>query len=209
MKAINQLNKKIGFWVLVSLNVIASISDLTFTFIGSPDLSREKNPLVYVLNLSWKSLIISSIIFLIIIVILLYYNFFRLKRIVIKCNGFKQYLSMLFFNRSDKFIWTLYKFPKNKIGYYYFGACLGFVLAIIIPMFKLFAVVLWVGVIKNIELINSYIKSFYFLLTPLGSRTEFIICAVLFGLCIWYYWFYLEYKNNKIALENGMKGIKE
>jgi uncharacterized membrane protein len=205
MKTINKSNKKVMFWVLVIINLIASISDLTFTFIGSPDLSREANPLVYALGLSWNALIISSIIFFVVIVILLYYNFFRLKRIVIKCDGFKQYLSMLFFNCPDKFIWTLYKFPKNKIGYYYFGACLGFVLAIIIPVFKLFAVILWIGIIKDIEIINAFNEYFYFLLTPLGSRTEFIICSVFLGLCIWYYWFFKEYKINKKALENGIK----
>jgi hypothetical protein len=37
-----------------------SIADLTFTYIGSPDLTTEANPLVYVFALGWKSLIITS-----------------------------------------------------------------------------------------------------------------------------------------------------
>jgi hypothetical protein len=124
-----------------------SIADLTFTYIGSPDLTTEANPLIYVFALGWKSLIITSIIFLVVIVVLLYYNFFRFKPIVVQCEGFKQYVSILFYNRPDKFIWTLFKFPKNKIGLSYLGSCLGCVLAIVIPFMKLIAVFSWIGVI--------------------------------------------------------------
>jgi hypothetical protein len=200
MENINQPNKKIMFWFLVIINIIMSISDLVITFIGSPDLSSEANPLVYTLSLSWKSLIICSLIFLVIIVMLLYYAFFRFKRCVIQCDGFKQYISMLFFNRPDKFIWALYKFPKNKIGLSYLGTSLGYVLAIVIPIMKLVAVFLWVGVINNYSIVNFYHSNFNIKMTPLG-RTDTLIVGIILALLIWYYWFNKEYKINKKALE--------
>jgi hypothetical protein len=201
MENINQSNKKIMFWFLVIINFIMSISDLVFTYIGSPDLSSEANPLVYTLGLSWKSVIICSLIFLIIIVMLLFHAFFRFKRSVIQCEGLKQYISMLFFNRPDKFIWALYKFPKNKIGLSYLGTSLGYVLAIVIPIMKLIAVFLWVGVINNFSIVNYYHNNFNIKMTPIG-RTDTLIGGIILALLIWYYWFYKEYKINKKALEN-------
>ena len=200
MENINQPNKKIMFWLLVIINLIMSISDLVITFIGSPDLSSEANPLIYTFSLSWKSLIICSSIFLIIIVMLLYYAFFRFRRSVIQCDGFRQYISILFFNRPDKFIWALYKFPKNKIGLSYLGVSLGYVLAIVIPIMKLVAVFLWVEVINNYSIVNFYHSNFNIKMTPLG-RTDTLIVGIILALLIWYYWFNKEYKINKKALE--------
>ena len=191
------------FWFLVILNLIMSITDLVLTYIGSSDLSIEANPLVYLLNFSWKSLIITSIIFLVVIVVLLYYAFFRFKRIVIQCEGFKQYISMLFFNRPDKFIWALYKFPKNKIGLSYLGASLGCVLAIVIPIGKLFVAFLWIGIINNLNIVNSYHNYFNVFVLPFGGRSDLTIGGIILALFVWYYWFLKEYRINKKTLEIG------
>ena len=204
MENLNLSNKNIMFWFFVILNLIMSTADLVLTYIGSPDLSIEGNPLIYVFGLSWESLIISSIIFLAIIVMLLYYTFFRFRRIVIQCEGFKQYVSMLFYNRPDKFIWILYKFPKNKIGLSYLGASLGYILAIVIPIVKLFAVFLWIGIINNLNIVNVYHNNFNVLMTPFG-RIDVFIGGIILALFLWYYWFLKEYKINKNVLENGIK----
>ena len=199
MEIIKQSNKVI-FLLLVISNIIMSIADVVFTFIGSPDLLIEGHPLVYVFGLGWKSLIITSIIFLIIIIVLLYYFFFRFNRVVIQCEGIKQYVSMLFYNLPDKFIWTLYKFPNNKIGLSYFFASLGCVLAIVILIGKLFAVFLWIGVINNLEILNIYHNNFNILMTPFG-RSDVLIGGIILALFVWCYWFLREYKMNKKHLK--------
>jgi hypothetical protein len=204
MEKTNQSNKKIMFWFLVIVNLIMAITDLVITYIGTPDLSIEGNPLTYVFSLGWKSLIISSIIFLVIIVMSLYYAYFRFKRIVIQCEGFKQYVSMLFYNRPDKFIWLLYKFPKNKIGLSYFVVGLRYAFAIVIPIVKLFAVFLWVGIMNNLSIVNTYHNYFNILMTPFG-RIDAFIGGIILALFVWYYWFFKEYKINKKALENEIK----
>jgi hypothetical protein len=181
-----------------------SITDLVLTYIGTPDLSIEGNPLVYQFGFGWKSLIISSLVFLAIIIMLLYYTFFRFKRIMIQCEGLKQYISMLFYNRPDKFSWALYKFPKSKIGLSYLGASLGYVLAIVIPIVKLFAAFLWVGIIMDLNILKFYHSYFNILMTPFG-RIDAFVGGIILALVVWYYWFSKEYKINKKALENGMK----
>ena len=196
MEKISQSKKYFLFWFLVTLNLILSVADLVLTYIGSPDLSNEANPLVYTLGLGWNSLIITSIIFLVAIVVLLYHAVFRFKRVVIQCEGLRQYVSMLFFDRPDKFIWALYKFPKNKIGLSYFWACLGYVLAIVIPIGKLFAVLLWVGIINNLNIVNYYHNNFNIMMTPIG-RSDGIIGGIVIALLIIYYWFKKEYRINK------------
>jgi hypothetical protein len=204
MEIINQPNKKFMFWFLTIINLIASILDLVLTYIGTPDLSSEANPLIYTFGLGWSSLIISSIIFFVVIMFLLYYAFFLFKRVVIQCDGFKQYISMLFFNRPDKFIWTLYKFPKNKVGLSYFTAGLGCVLALIIPIMKLFAIILWIGIIKEINIVHLYHNFFNITMLPFGRSDAFIGGIILF-LFIWHYWFLKEYRINKRVLENRFK----
>ena len=204
MEKTTQSNKIFMFWFLVILNLIMSVTDLVLTYIGTPDLSIEGNPLVYALGLSWKSLIVSSVIFFVVIVVLLYYYFFRFKRIVIQCEGFKQYVSMLFYNLPDKFIWVLYKFPKNKIGLSYLASSLGCVLAIVIPIAKLFATFLWVGIINNLNIVNLYHNKFNILMT-FFCRTDAFIGGIILGLIILYYWFFREYKINKNALKNDIE----
>jgi hypothetical protein len=204
MEKINQLNKKIVFWLLAIVNLIMSVTDLVLTYIGTPDLSIEGNPLIYVFGLGWKSLIISSIIFLVIIEMSLYYAYFCFKRIAIQCEGFKQYVSMLFYNHPDKFIWILYKFPKNKIGLSYFVASLGYVLGIVVPILKLVAAFLWVGIINNLSIVNLYHNYFNILMTPFG-RIDVLIGGIILALFVWYYWFFKEYKINKKVLENETK----
>ena len=192
------------FWFLVVINIVMSLMDLVFTYIGTPDLSIEGNPLVYTFGMGWKSLIISSIIFLMIIVVSLYYFFFRFNRVVIQCEGLKQYISLIFYNLPDKFSWVFYKFPKNKLGLSYFFASLGCVLAIVIPIGKLFAVFLWIGIIHDLNIVNFYHDNFNIIMTPIG-RSDVLIGGILLALFVWYHWFLREYKYNKKALKNVNK----
>ena len=201
MEKIEQSKNIKVFWILIIINIIMSIADIIFTYIGSPDLSIEGNPLVYVFGLSWKSLIILSIIFLVIIIALLYYSFFRFNRIRINCEGLRQYISILFYNRPDKIIWIFYKFPNNKSGLSYFFASLGCVLAVVIPIGKLFAVFLWIGIINNLNIVNYYHNNFNIIMTPLG-RADILIGGIILAILILYHWFYREYKINKKILEN-------
>jgi len=104
---------KTKFYLCAAITLLLILADGALTYIGTPDLSMEGNPLVSVLGLGWKALFIANSIGFALYVSGVYYAFVRYKSPVIQCNGLKQYSSMLFFNRPDKFIWNFYRMPKN------------------------------------------------------------------------------------------------
>ncbi len=193
----------IKFIIFTALTIIASVLDNLFTYIGSPDLSLETNPIVYSLGYGWGVLIAVNVIIISIFIYLYYYSFVRFRPCVVECSNFKEYRSMLYFNRPDKFIWTLYKFPKNKRVYSYTLACTGYVATIILPIMRLKYVSEWIIFLTSDELWRSYcdlIKNFSFN-TVLGRIDSIFI--VFFGavfLCL--FWFYKQYKINKKELKN-------
>lgn len=194
---------KIKFLIFTVLTFILSILDNLFTYMGSPDLSLETNPLVYSLGFNWCGLIISNVILICIYIILAYYSFVRFKSDIIPCHGFKEYYSMLFFNRPDKFIWTLYKFPKNKRAYSYLFACTGYVFAILMPIIRLRAILEWVLYLSNKKLFYSYCE----VIGKIGFNTLFgrfdnILMVVIIVIVLLIYWFFKEYSMNKKALRN-------
>lgn len=192
----------IKFWTFTALTIIVSVFDNIFTYVGSPDLSREANPLVYTLGFNWVGLIISNVILLCIFIISYYYSFIKFKPDVIPCKGFKEYFSMLYFDRPDKFIWTLYKMPKNKRVYSYIIACCGYVMAILVPIIRLRAVTEWALFLSNKDLFYSYcmlIEKISF--TTLFGRFDYFLMILVIIILLIIYWFFQEYKINKIALE--------
>lgn len=190
------------FWILTVLTLVITIADVSLTFIGTPDLSRESNPLIYTAGLGWGTLITANIIITILFIGLYYYSFVSFKPPVIKCNGFKEFYSIINFNQPDKFIWTLYKMPKNKIAYSYLLACGGFLTALV-SILRIRAVLEWIGILTNSEFVYSYfrlIQNISFV-TPVGrfDMILFLLFPTMFA-CI--YWYYKQYRINKNALKN-------
>ncbi len=48
--------KKLKFWILITIYVLLMLADGLLTFINTPDLSMEANPLVANLGLGWVAL---------------------------------------------------------------------------------------------------------------------------------------------------------
>ena len=188
--------KKFLFFTIILL--ATRIADMILTYIGTPDLSKEANPLVYVLGFGWKTLIIVNAIVSILAIILFYYSFVKYKSDTINCNGFKQYLSMISFNRPDKFIWVFYKSPNNKKYYFSLLACSGYIFALVIPISSTIAIMEWI-ISSNIK-----IKFPYHINLKNIVRIDFIIFVTILTIIIYFYWYYKEYKLNKIRLEENM-----
>lgn len=192
---------KIWFLISTILIVILSVLDNFFTYMGSADLSLETNPLVYSLGFNWCGLIISNVILIFIFIILVYYSFVKFKPEIIPCHDFKEYCSMIFFNRPDKFIWTLYKFPKNKRAYSYLFACIGYVCSMLIPIIRLRAVLEWILLLSNKKLFYFYcelIENISF--NTLFGRFDNILMVVFIVIVLLIFWFFKEYSINKKAL---------
>lgn len=187
-------NRKRKFWIFVSLLYLSTVADLGITYVGTPDLSLEGNPLVSIFNLGWTALLTANVIFLIFFTWLIYYTFLQYKRPIIQCDSYKQYISMLYYQRPDKFNWTFYRFPKNKS---ILPAIIGYTGAIIIPLFRVYFVAEWIGFIY----FHDFIHLFYCQNIVLWRTIVFSI-IILNGIFLGNYWGWAEYQANKKLSEN-------
>lgn len=48
----NKRTNKIAFYIIISFTFVISVIDNLLTYIGSPDLAKESNPLVHTLGFS-------------------------------------------------------------------------------------------------------------------------------------------------------------
>ena len=204
MKLVNDLIKapkhnKIKFYTFAVIGLVTAIADLLITYIGSPGLEFEANPLITIFGLGWSALIIANIIVYAFFLIFIYIAFVRYKRTVIKCDNFKQFMSMLYFDRPDKYIWLWYKFPKGKI--YRLFAPMGFAIAYTFPILRLIAISGWLMILSGTELC---IFCHYGIPHVYIMHIEILILAILAVVLITSlvsFWYSKEYKINKRALD--------
>lgn len=106
--------KRKKFYLLMGLYLLLVILDGLLTYLHTPDLALEGNPLVANLGLGWMALFIANVTVIALVGASSYYTFFKYQTTVAKADNRREYLSQLFFGRPDKFLWTLYKFPQNR-----------------------------------------------------------------------------------------------
>ena len=109
---------------------------------------------------------------------------------------------MLYFNRPDKFNWTLYKMPKIKTPAFSFVlANIGFAYAVAFILARIIVILEWILYLNSRILLYNYA---HYIRNALPFQrldlwvfiVSFIISAV--------YWYYREYKINKAALSNSV-----
>lgn len=139
-----RVSRTIQFILFSIITIIIALLDLIFTCIGTkPDLSNEANPIISLFGGGLTHLIIINIIIIPIFIVLYYYSLIKYQPKFVDCENFKQYISMLFYGRPDKFIWSLYKWPKTKEGKRFILA-LGGILAISVNIARLRPVLEWI-----------------------------------------------------------------
>jgi len=198
--------EKTKFFAFSIITFVMAAADLTITYIGSPDLAFEANPLVTVFGLGWSALIIANIIVYAFTVTLLYIAFIKYKRKVVQCEDFMQYMSMLYFDRPDKQKWLWYKFPKGKEKMIMSFAPVGYAVAYVFPIVRFIAIFGWVMFLAAPEFC---FLCFFNLPHVFFDHMEIVIFAalgIMFLFILVYYWFKKEYKINKIALEGISTG---
>ncbi len=178
------------FYFLLLIYLILAISDLSLTYLGTPDLKNEANPLITVFGLGWGALILANIIQYIVFFTFAYYTFVRYKRPIIQCMGIKQFVSILFFNRSDKFIWIFFKWPANKACWKNLVAPFGYTIVMTFIVNTLIVVIDWIIILSGNRLYMSIRTEI-----PSLIVNAFVIIVLFF--CFFIYWFVKEYKFNK------------
>jgi len=194
---------KTKFIIFTSAYLALAIADGVLTYMASPDLSKEGNPLVTIWGAGWFALLAVGVIGFVLYAIAVHYVFVRYKHTVVQCDGFKQYLSMLYFDRPDKFVWTLYKMPQRKSPAYSFmlaNICYAFAPSIVLA--RLVVVAEWILYLN--ARIYLYTYAHYFRNNLPFQRVDiwvFIVsCIVLMA-----YWYFKEYRINKALLGNSVR----
>ena len=132
--------------------VILMLADGLLTLYNTPDLSMEANPLVVYLHMGWGALISVNLLFFVIIFFACRYSFYKYQTVVADVPDFKSYISLLFYNRPDKFVWSLYKLPKNWKP---FWAMLGYVLVYSLSAGAVVRVLEWLAITFGLDM-SSY-----------------------------------------------------
>lgn len=113
-------------WVGISaLYLTLALSDGLLTYVNTPDLTREGNPMVKYWGFGWLELFLVNAAIFALFAAAAWYNYSRYKTQVSSAVNLREYFSFLLFERTDKFIWTLYRIPKKWAAI--FAAC-GFAL---------------------------------------------------------------------------------
>ena len=97
--------KKIVFWTLMATYTMLVLADGVLTWLNTPDLLMEGNPLVAQFGLGWGALALANIVVLALVFGAGYYSFFVYQPRFNDETTFTRYISQLLFDRPDRF-WT-------------------------------------------------------------------------------------------------------
>lgn len=183
------MKQKIKCGVLVGLYLMLVLADGLLTYINTPDLSMEANPLVAVLGLGWKSLFIVNLLFFILFAAMAWFTFVKYQTIYAGCSRYTQYVSQIAFRRPDKFVWILYKFPKNwriNLAYIGYAFTYGMIAARIVIVLEWLAATFHF----NLEIYNRFCIAY------LWGRPDIVLGCVV-ALAAEFVWFYWEFRKQR------------
>ncbi len=191
------MNKNKGYFYLTcSAYLLTIILDLLFTYIATPNLLLEGNPLYNQTNFGWTGLIAINVITFVGYVAMSWYAFIKYKPPITNETDFKRYLSLINYGDADKYVPMMWKFPKN------WGpqtACLCWSVVCVLPFCRMIIVLEWFLMILRIR--NAFTVTFFTIVSlfPLG-RID-IVLAILGAWILSFVWIKKEFKNNLKQIE--------
>lgn len=178
--------KKVEFWILIVLYTLLALADGLLTYINTPDLSFEGNPLVTKLGLGWGALAAVNIIVFILLFFISYYTFFKYKTVYTKETKFTAYCSQIINDRPDKF-WS-FAIPKHiapllaSAGYaWLYGLIFG----------RAVLVFEWLCTTFGATWADGY---FYFRNRYFHGKFSVVVAMLTTLFCV-FFWLYKEYKK--------------
>ena len=184
---------KIKFFVHIFIYFMLMVGDMVLTYIGTPDLKNEANPLVKVFGLGWGALIAHSMLGFLFYFGFVYYTFIRYKRPVLQCEGYKQYVSMLLYGCPDR-----KKAAKKKVEYKNFWALIGNMFAVGYIIIRVIVIIDWIGYLSSSPIYHWFAVNIRSIL-PAYLGISLIGIAILN--CCYYCVLYWWYRMNKKQLE--------
>ena len=168
--------------------VVLIMADGALTLYNTPDLSLEANPLVTQFQLGWKALITVNLILFVIVFIACRYTFDKYETVKADVSNLKSYMSQLFYDRPDKFIWSFYKLPKNWKPLW---AWLGYATVYALCAGAAVRVLEWLAVTFSFDM-SAYDR---FRSNVFFGRFDIAVSLILFILLL-YVWVSKEYKKS-------------
>ena len=195
------MNKgKITSFVLSCLSyLLVTVLDLVFTYIATPNLLLEGNPLFEALDFGWSGLIILNVVTYIFYVIMSYYAFIKYKSPVTNETDMKKYLAYINYGDADKYVPMMWKLPKH------WGpqtACLCWSIVSVLPFCRMIVVLEWFLMILRIPapLFFTIVSVF-----PMGRIDIFL--AIIGAWILSFVWIKKEFNNNLEEIKNRNKTV--
>lgn len=193
-------SKKKMFYITCSAYLLTIILDLLFTYIATPNLLLEGNPLYDSLNFGWTGLIVINVITFIGYVAMSYYAFVKYKPPVSDETDMKRYLAHINYGDPDKYVPMMWKLPKN------WGpqtACLCWSVVCVLPFCRMIIVLEWFLMILRIQNTGTIIFFTIVSMFPMGRIDIFL--AVIGAWILSFVWIKKEFKANLKEIENRAK----
>ena len=185
-------NSKKNFFAFIFIYFMLMVGDMLLTYIGTPDLKDEANPLVKVFGLGWGALIGHMMLGFLLYSGFVYYTFIRYKRPVLQCEGYKQYVSMLLYGCLDR------KKAKQHVEWKNFWAIIGNMFAIGYIIIRVLVIINNVGVLNVNSICHWFAAKFQSIMPAyLGMSLLGIVILICCYFCVSYQW----YRMNKKQLE--------
>lgn len=190
-------NKKNMFFISCGAYLLTIILDLLFTYIATPNLLLEGNPLYDMLNFGWTGLIVINIATFIGYVLMSYYAFIKYKPPVTNETDLKRYLAHINYGDPDKYVPMMWKLPKN------WGpqtACLCWSVVCVLPFCRMIIVLEWFLMVLRIQ--NEATILFFTIVSvfPMGRIDIFL--AVIGAWILSFVWIKKEFKANLKEIES-------
>jgi hypothetical protein len=184
--------KKKFFYILTGSFLALTVADLLLTFIATPDLAMEGNPLVVILKMDWLGLIIINVITFAVYLAMAYYAYIKYESPVSnEKTDIRRYLADITYGDPDKISVGMWQWPKYWAPQI---ACLCFSVATALPFARLIVVVEWIMIIRDYDapLFFSIIAAF-----PMGRIDFFIALFIAWALTL--VLIQIEFKKNQKA----------
>ena len=175
------------FYLLLAVYLLFALLDGLLTILYSENLKYEANPLVTELALGWGALFTANVCAFAGLYFLTRYTFLKYETIKAPVKNRREYLSQIFFNRPDKFIWSFYRMPKNWKP---FIAMSGYAAIYALIAGRIIIVFQWLTFRCPIESYNRLRASMPF------ARLNVVVAVIVTVACM-VIWFENEYKRSK------------
>lgn len=201
----NQYNKggeimksgKFKFYMWCLAYLVTIILDLLFTYIATPNLLLEGNPLFNQLDFGWSGLIILNIVTFAGYILMAWYAFIKYKPPVTDETDMKRYLAKINYGDADGYVPMMWKLPKN------WGpqtACLCWSVVCVLPFCRMIIVLEWFLMIIGIR--NIVTETFFTIVTLFPMGRIDIVLAVIGAWILSFVWIKKEFKANLEEIES-------